>query len=73
MPDPVIERHETSRLVCPDELKRPLPDVSDPAPGAVLTHNDEGGAWLDAQLGRGAAAEAIVIDARAACAKAGAQ
>jgi hypothetical protein len=69
----VIERHETTRLVCPDELKRALPSVSDPAPDAVVTHNQAGGVWFDAQLARGAAAEAIVVDARAACAKAGAR
>lgn len=69
----MIEHHDTTRLVCPDELKRSLPPVSDPAPGAVVTHNEAGGVWFDAQLARGAAAEAIVVDARAACARAGVQ
>lgn len=69
----MIVRHDTTRLVCPDELKRTLPSVTDPAPGAMVTHNEAGGVWFDAQLARGAAAEAIVVDARAACAKAGAR
>lgn len=69
----MIERRDTTRLVCPDELKRPLPAVTAPAPDAVVTHNEAGGVWFDAQLARGAAAEAIVVDARAACAEAGVQ
>lgn len=71
-PDPVIETRETTRLVCPDELRRPLPALAS-ADGVVITHNDAGGAYLDARIARGDAAEAIVTDAKAACAKAGAK
>jgi hypothetical protein len=68
----VIERVETTRLVCPPDLRRPLPALVS-ADGAVITHNDAGGAYLDARIARGDAAEAVVNDARAACAKVGAQ
>lgn len=72
-PDPLIEQRETVRLVCPADLRRPLPAAPSPAPGAVIRHNAAGGAYLDAKIARGEAAEAIVTDARAACDKAGAQ
>ncbi len=68
----MIERVETTRLVCPDELRRSLPPLA-LAEGAVITHNAQGGTYLDAKIARGQAAEDIVADARAACIKAGAQ
>lgn len=69
----MVERVETTRLVCPADLRRPLPDAPDPAPDALVRHNDAGGRWLDAKIARGDAAEAIVTDARAACDQAGAK
>ncbi|WP_304280608.1 hypothetical protein [Caulobacter segnis] len=72
-PDPIIERHEATRLVCPPDLRRPLPAAPPPAAGAVIRHNDAGAAYLDAKIARGEAAEAIVQDARAVCDRAGAQ
>ncbi|MFC4440798.1 hypothetical protein [Caulobacter henricii] len=53
-------------------MSRSLPPLVS-AKGAVITHNTQGGAYLDARIARGQAAEDIVLDARAACAKAGAQ
>lgn len=43
------------------------------AEGAVITHNVQGGVYLDAKIARGEAAEDNLADARAACAKAGVQ
>ena len=69
----MIERVETTRLVCPSDLRRPLPDAPDPAADAVVRHNEAGGRWLDAKIARGEAAERVVVDARAACDQAGAK
>lgn len=69
----MVERVETTRLVCPADLRRPLPAAPDPAPDAVIRHNDAGGRYLDGRFARGDAAEAIVTDARAACDLAGAK
>lgn len=71
--DPVIETRETTRLVCPPDLRRALPDAPPAAPGAVIRHNEAGSAWLDAKIARGDAAEAIVQDSRKACDQAGAK
>lgn len=71
--NPVIERHETTRLVCPPDLRRPLPDAPPPSPDAVIRHNAAGGQYLDAKIARGEAAEAIVLDAREVCDQAGAR
>lgn len=68
----MIEHRETTRLVCPADLKRPLPPVPS-STGVVIRHNDAGGAYLDAKIARGDAAEVVINDAKAACAKAGAQ
>lgn len=68
----MIEHREITRLVCPPDLKRPLPPVPS-STGVVIRHNDAGGAYLDGRIARGDAAEAIVNDAKAACAKAGVQ
>jgi hypothetical protein len=68
----VVERVETTRLVCPADLRRPLPPLAS-AEGVVIRHNDAGGRFLDAKIARGEAAETIVQDANAACAKAGVQ
>ena len=69
----MIEREEVTRLVCPPDLRRPLPDAPSPAPDAVIRHNAAGGTYLDAKIARGEAAEAIVQDARKVCNQAGAQ
>lgn len=68
----MIQHHETTRLVCPPDLRRPLPDAPPPAADAVIRHNEAGGRYLDAKIARGDAAEAIVRDARTACDQAGA-
>ena len=69
----MIETRETTRLVCPADLRRPLPDAPDAAPDAVIRHNEAGGRYLDAKIARGEAAERVVVDARAACDQAGAK
>lgn len=68
----MIEHQETTRLVCPADLNRPLPPLAS-ADGVIIRHNDAGGVFLDAKIARGEAAEDIVTDAKAACAKAGVQ
>lgn len=68
-PDPVIEVRTQTRVVCPDDLYRDLPIApAAPPAGAIIQHNDAGGAWLDARMARGAAAERVVDDAKEACA-----
>lgn len=71
--EPIVETREVTRLICPPDLRRPLPDAPPAAAGAVIRHNDAGGRYLDAKIARGDAAEAIVRDSRAACDQAGAK
>ena len=71
--DPVIETREITRLICPPDLRRPLPDAPAPAADAVIRHNEAGGVYLDAKIARGDAAEAIVRDSLKACDQAGAK
>lgn len=69
-PDPIVEIRTVVRTVCPADLDRPLPaDPGPPQAGAVVRHNDEGGAWLDQVIARGLAAVRVVADSRAVCAE----
>jgi hypothetical protein len=69
----VIEHVETTRVICPADLRRPLPAAQEPAADAIVTHNEAGGAWIDGLVDRAQAAVAVITDSLAACAKAGAQ
>lgn len=75
-PPVVLEQRVTDRLICPAELDQELPP-DDPVPaGALIRHNDVGGAWLDRKFARGDAAARLFNDAKTACAvevKAGAR
>ena len=66
-PNPVIVRTVETRRVCPAELDQPAPTLPAPPPGAVVRHNAEGGAWLDALIAAGQGAIDLFNDARAAC------
>lgn len=71
-PDPIVESKTVTRLVCPSALSRetgPTPQVPD---GAVIRHNDAGGDYLDAVVGRLGWLEQMIADARAECLEKGA-
>lgn len=66
-PDPVIEVRYETRLICPAELARPLPDRPPPGAGAVIEANEAGAMWLASELAFAASVAALFLDARAAC------
>ncbi len=67
-PDPVVETKTITRTVCPDEIYRELPPEPVLGLDGQLTWNPEGGAWLDAKIERGEAAEDALQSAKTACA-----
>lgn len=71
-PDPVVETRTLTRVLCPDEIWRPLPPEPDPAADAEVIWNTAGGLWIDGQLVRGQAAIDALESAREACLAAGA-
>lgn len=66
-PDPVIETRTVTREVCPVELALPLGERPQPGPGAKLTGNEAGMAWLAAIMARLGLLEDRLRDAAGAC------
>jgi hypothetical protein len=67
-PDPVVETRTVTRIVCPADLDTELGAPPQPAEDAVLQGNEPGLIYLGALIGDGAAARAVIADAKAACA-----
>ncbi|NBB51486.1 hypothetical protein GVN24_24685 [Rhizobium sp. CRIBSB] len=63
----MIRTEVVERRVCPAELDQTVGPRPEPGEGAVIRHNAEGGAWLDARLAWGDRAAALFNDARAQC------
>lgn len=66
-PNPVVTTVVETRLICPAELDQDLGPPPAPAPGAVIRHNDAGGAWLESYADWGLRAAGLFNDARAEC------
>lgn len=67
-PNPVVTTVVETRLVCPAELDQDLGPPPAPAAGAVIRHNDAGGAFLERFTDWALHAAGLFNDARATCA-----
>lgn len=67
-PNPVVATVVETRLICPAELDQVLGGPPVPAEGAVIRHNDAGGAWLDRFTDWALHAAGLFNDAKAQCA-----
>ena len=67
-PNPVVVTEVEVRMVCPIELDVEPGGPPVPGEGAVIQHNDAGGAWLDRFTDWALHAVGLFNDARAACA-----
>lgn len=70
--DPIVRVDRRVETRCPAELEQAVPARIAKAPGAELTGNDAGLAWLRAHLGRENLLEGRLVDAAKACPKVGA-
>lgn len=68
--DPVIETRVETRVVCPAEVTAATPTQPEPGPGALLSGNDAGMAFLSILFAHAQLLRGRIDDARAECARA---
>lgn len=66
-PAPIIQRAFETRLVCPPELRLPIPPEAQPAPDAIVRTNASGDAYLEAKDAREDLLAARMSEAQAQC------
>lgn len=71
-PDPVIKTVVVREVYCPVELWRDAGGEPVPKDGAIITHNAEGGEYLDGLTGWGQQLLALITGTRQACTDKGA-